>query len=48
MKQRHPDLRIIPRTTPQRVAEMLDAGTEGAIVSFPDEAAMREFARVHL
>ena len=48
VKQRHPDLRIIPRTTPQRVAEMLDAGTEGAVVSFPDEAAMREFARIHL
>lgn len=48
VKQRHPDLRIIPRTTPQHVAEMLDAGTEGAIVTFPDEAAMLEFADMHL
>ena len=48
MKQRHPDLRIIPRTTPQRVAEMLDAGTQSSVVSFPDEAAMREFARIRI
>jgi hypothetical protein len=27
---------------------MLDAGTEGAVVSFPDVAAMREFAHTYL
>jgi hypothetical protein len=25
---------------------MLEAGAEGAVVSFPDEHAMREFARI--
>jgi hypothetical protein len=27
---------------------MLDAGAEGAVVQFGDEAAMREFAASHL
>jgi probable F420-dependent oxidoreductase len=48
VKQRHPDLRVVPRTSRQHVEEMLEAGAEGAIVSFADEAAMREFARSHL
>ena len=48
VKQRHPDLRVVPRTSPQQVAAMLDAGAEGAIVTFADEAAMRAFARSHL
>ena len=48
VKQRHPDLRVVPRTSPQYVEEMLDAGADGAIVSFADEAAMRVFARRHL
>jgi probable F420-dependent oxidoreductase len=48
VKQRHPDLRVIPRTSPQHVEAMLEAGAEGAVVSFPDEAGMREFARRHL
>jgi probable F420-dependent oxidoreductase len=46
--QRHPDLRVIPRTSPQHVEAMLEAGAEGAVVSFPDEAGMREFARRYL
>jgi hypothetical protein len=41
-------LRIVPRTSPQHVDEMLEAGAEGAVVTFADEAAMREFARRHL
>jgi probable F420-dependent oxidoreductase len=45
VKQEHPELRVIPRTSPDRVEAMLEAGAEGAIVSFPDEAAMRDFAR---
>jgi probable F420-dependent oxidoreductase len=45
VKQQHPDLRVIPRTTPDRVEAMLEAGAEGAVVTFPDEAAMRELAR---
>jgi probable F420-dependent oxidoreductase len=48
VKERHLDLRVVPRTSPQRVDAMLEAGAEGAIVTFPDEAAMREFARRHL
>jgi hypothetical protein len=35
---------VIPRTSPEKVEPMLQAGAEGAIVSFPDEAALREFA----
>ncbi|HZO95873.1 MAG TPA: TIGR03619 family F420-dependent LLM class oxidoreductase [Gaiellaceae bacterium] len=45
VKERHPGLRVVPRTTPERVEAMLAAGAEGAVVTFPDEAAMREFAR---
>ena len=48
VKQRHPDLRVVPRTSRQHVEEMLEAGAEGAVVTLPDEAAMREFARRHL
>lgn len=48
VKQQQRDLRVIPRTSPQHVEAMLDAGAEGAVVSFPDEAAMREFAGRHL
>ena len=45
VKEQHPELRVIPRTSPERVEAMLEAGAEGAVVSFPDEAAMRDFAR---
>ena len=46
VKQQHPELRTIPRlSSPEQVEPMLEAGAEGAIVSFPDEAAMRELAR---
>jgi probable F420-dependent oxidoreductase len=45
VKEQHADLRVIPRTTPELVDEMLDAGAEGAVVTFPDESAMRDFAR---
>jgi hypothetical protein len=48
VKERYPDLRVVPRTTPEQVDEMFDAGAVGAVVTFADEAAMREFARVHL
>jgi hypothetical protein len=36
---------VIPRTSPERVEAMLEAGAEGVVASFPDEAAMRDFAR---
>jgi len=45
VKEQHPELRVIPRTVPERVDAMVEAGAEGAILTFPDEAAMREFAR---
>jgi probable F420-dependent oxidoreductase len=45
VKERFPDLRTIPRTSPERVDAMLEAGAEGAIVSFGDAEAMRDFAR---
>jgi probable F420-dependent oxidoreductase len=48
IKQRHRELRVVPRTSPQQVDAMLDAGAEGAVVTFADEAAMRDFARRHL
>ena len=40
----HPGLRVIPRTVPERVEAMLEAGAEGAVVTFRDEPAMRDFA----
>jgi probable F420-dependent oxidoreductase len=44
VKDEHPELRVIPRTTPELVDGMLDAGAEGAVITFPDEASMRKFA----
>ena len=44
VKEQHPELRVIPRTSPEKVEGMLDAGAEGAVVTFRDEASMREFA----
>jgi probable F420-dependent oxidoreductase len=48
IKEEHPDLRVIPRTSPDKVEAMLEAGAEGAVVTFADETAMRDFARQHL
>ncbi len=48
VKAQHPELRVVPRTAPERVEAMLEAGAEGAVVTFPDEAAMRDFARRYL
>ncbi len=45
VKEQHPELRVIPRTSPEKVEAMLEAGAEGAVVTFSDEAAMREFAQ---
>jgi probable F420-dependent oxidoreductase len=44
VKEEHPDLRVFPRTTPDKVDAMLEAGAEGAVVAFESEDAMREFA----
>jgi probable F420-dependent oxidoreductase len=45
VKAEHPDIRVIPRTSPGQVDEMLEAGAEGAVITFPDEDGMRAFAR---
>jgi len=48
VKEQHPELRVIPRTRPELVEDMLAAGAEGAVVQFADEASMRDFARHRL
>ena len=45
MKAEHPELRVVPRTTPDKVDAFLDAGAEGAVVSFGDEQELAAFAR---
>jgi probable F420-dependent oxidoreductase len=45
VKEEHPKLRVIPRTKPELVDAFLDAGAEGAIVTLPNDAAMRDFVR---
>jgi probable F420-dependent oxidoreductase len=48
VKSEHPDLRVVPRTSADKVDAMLEAGAEGAVVSFPNDAELREFAARHL
>jgi alkanesulfonate monooxygenase SsuD/methylene tetrahydromethanopterin reductase-like flavin-dependent oxidoreductase (luciferase family) len=47
VKEKHPNLRVIPRTRAEKVDAMLEAGAEGAVVQFADESAMRDFAASH-
>jgi probable F420-dependent oxidoreductase len=44
IKERYPDLRVIPRTTPEKVDAMVDAGVEGVVVTFRGVDEMRSFA----
>jgi len=44
VKEQHPGLRVIPRVAAENVEAMLEAGAEGAVVAFAEEAAMRDFA----
>jgi probable F420-dependent oxidoreductase len=44
VKERYPQLRVVPRTAADQVDAFLDAGAEGAVVSIPDEASLRDFA----
>ena len=44
VKDQHPDLRVIPRTSRDKADAMLDAGADGAVVMFRDDSAMRDFA----
>ena len=45
VKAEHPELRVVPRTTPDQVDAFLEAGAEGAVVSFGDEQELAAFAR---
>jgi alkanesulfonate monooxygenase SsuD/methylene tetrahydromethanopterin reductase-like flavin-dependent oxidoreductase (luciferase family) len=45
VKERFPELRVVPRTTAEKVEAFLEAGAEGAVVSFRDDASLRDFAR---
>ncbi len=45
VKEQHPELRVVPRTSSGTVDAMLEAGADGAVVHFDDDAAMREFSR---
>ena len=45
VKERYPELRVIPRTRAELVEGFLDAGAEGVVVTLPDEASLRDFAR---
>lgn len=42
VKERHPELRVVPRTRPELVDAFLEAGAEGAVVTVADELAMRD------
>lgn len=43
VKEQSPELRVIPRTRPELVDELLEAGVEGVVVTLRDEDAMRDF-----
>jgi probable F420-dependent oxidoreductase len=45
VKDRHPELRVIPRTRAELVDGFLEAGAEGAVVTFPDVGAMADFVQ---
>jgi probable F420-dependent oxidoreductase len=45
VKQRHPELRVVPRTRVELVDGFLDAGAEGVVVTLADRRAMRDFLR---
>jgi probable F420-dependent oxidoreductase len=45
VKERDPDLRVVPRTRPDRIDGYLEAGAEGAVASVADATALRELAR---
>ena len=45
VKEETPSLRVMPRTRPEFVDALLEAGAEGVVVTLADERAMRDFAR---
>jgi probable F420-dependent oxidoreductase len=44
VKERYPEVRVVPRTTAERLEPFLEVGAEGAVVSVGDETALRELA----
>jgi probable F420-dependent oxidoreductase len=44
VKERYPELRVVPRATPGNIDAFLEAGAEGVVLSFPDEASMQDIA----
>jgi probable F420-dependent oxidoreductase len=45
VKERYPNLRVVPRATPENAEGFLEAGADGVVVSVSDESSLREFAR---
>jgi probable F420-dependent oxidoreductase len=45
VKQEHPNLRIVPRTTPERLDAFLEAGAEGGVLTLADVGALRDVVR---
>jgi probable F420-dependent oxidoreductase len=45
VKEEHPELRVVPRTRPERMDAFLDAGAEGVVVTLRDEAEMEQLVR---
>ena len=45
VKERFPGLRVVPRSTLENVGAFIEAGAEGAVVMFPDDASMRDLAK---
>jgi probable F420-dependent oxidoreductase len=45
VKSEHPELRVVPRTTPERLDEFLEAGAEGGVLTVPAVEALPEIAR---
>jgi probable F420-dependent oxidoreductase len=45
VKQEHPELRIVPRTTPEGLDAFLEAGAEGGVLTVPDLETLPEIVR---
>ena len=45
VKQEHPNVRIVPRTTPDRIEAFLEAGAEGAVLAVQDVGQLRSVVR---
>jgi hypothetical protein len=45
VKERHPELRVVPRTQLPLVDGLLEAGADGVVVTCPDERTMRDLVR---